>query len=104
MKVTIYGASDDLIEVEADTGWAEEFNPASDDKASYLAFSDGTVLSVEYTDAGIWRINRVKSGTLKYEKAEAPADDSKNYSDRATLHGDASLTWVVFGSRLDTIR
>lgn len=99
MTVTIYGASDDLIEVEGDL--REEFNPYSNDDAEpdYLAFSDGTVLSVVYAKDGCWRINRVVTGAAVYEKSEAEGSDTDNYSDRVTLTGD-SLTWVVFGSRL----
>src|SRR5678815_754231 len=95
--VTVYGASDDLIEV--DGALREEFNPHERDKGDYLAFSDGTVLSVLYAKDGCWRINRLVNGSATYEKADATGADSDNYSDRVTLTGDA-LTWVVFGSEL----
>lgn len=94
--IKVYGSSDDLIEVEGDV--VEEFNPHDSDKADFLAFSDGTVLSIEYTSDGIWRINRVATGTAGYSKVEA-TDDEKNYTDTVTL--DGKLTWVVFGSRLE---
>jgi hypothetical protein len=99
-KVTIYGASDDLIEVEGD--FSEEYNPSNDDDPTYLAFGDGTVLSVKYGDAtgGFWRINRVRVGTATYAKTEA-TDEDDDYSDRVTLEGD--LRWVVVGTQLDKI-
>jgi len=96
MRVTIYGASDDLIEVEG--ALSEEFNPHGRDKGDYLVFSDGTVLSVQYAEDGCWRINRLVAGSASYAKADATGADAE-YSDRVTLTGDA-LTWVVFGSEL----
>ena len=100
MTITIYGASDDLIEVEGDI--SEEFSSLGDDK-NLLAFSDGTLLEVTYTQAGIWRINTLTLcvGTT-YEKDEATADEGKRedgtpaYSDRVTLTG--FIAWVVHGS------
>lgn len=94
MKVTIHGASDDLIEVDGDL--SEEFNGNLDrDEHAYLAFSDGTLLSMTYDAGGMWRINRVAQGSASYTKREA-TDPSDDYSDRVTLEGEA-LTWVVCG-------
>ena len=93
--VTIYGSSDDLIEIEGDI--VEEFD-CTDGEERFLAFSDGTVLSVEYTNGGIWRINRVKNGGASYSKVEA-TDPDDEYSDKVTL-GAPSLQnfyWVVCG-------
>jgi hypothetical protein len=53
--VTIYGASDDLIEVEGSI--EEEFNVDSD-RPHHLAFPEGSVLKVVYDEDGIWRITR----------------------------------------------
>ncbi len=93
-SVTIYGASDDLIEVEGALG--EEFNFCSndDDEKRYLTFSDGTVLSAQYDGDGIWRFNRLANGTATYEKTEG-TDPDGDYTDRVTLTGD--LRWVLFG-------
>ena len=99
--VTVYGASDDLIELEGDI--REEFNPhagySDDPKPDYLAFSDGTVLSVLYGPDGCWWVRRVHKGTA--EMTHVPAEDSsgENYTDRVTLTGD--LRWVVFGSAIE---
>lgn len=94
MKVTIRGASDDLIEVEGDI--TEEFNPPYDsgDDPSYLAFGEGTVLSVTYDKHGMWRIHRVNEGSASFSKVEGD-DPDKNYSDVVTLEGDLKL--VTFG-------
>jgi hypothetical protein len=94
-RVVIYGASDDLIEIEG--ALREEFNGGDD--LAYLAFSDGTVLTVQYADDGCWRINRVATGTLAYTKVEADGADTKNYSDRVTLSGPpGELRWCVNGT------
>lgn len=95
-EITVYGASDDLIEV--DGAIVEEFNPRSNDPV-LLAFSDGTVLRIQYSDTGVWRIQPVVCGRgtdLVIE--QAPEDDDANYSDRATLRAD--IEWVVAGDAI----
>lgn len=91
--ITIYGASDDLIEIEGAIG--EEFNHSTENPA-YLGFSDGTLLSVTYGagNFAMWRITPIRYGTAKYSKVEA-TDEDKDYSDRVTLDGD--IKWVVCG-------
>lgn len=88
MSVTVYGASDDLIEVEGDV--EEEYNVY--DGVKRLTFSDGTVLSIEYAGKGVWRIEPVLPGNASLNIVKAPEDDEDNYSDRATLDGD--IRWV----------
>lgn len=89
--IEIYGASDDLIEIDGDI--CEEFNPISDE-TSYIACSDGTLLTVEYTRQGYWRINRIQEGTAKYSKVEGKNVDD-DYSDTVTLEGE--ISWVMMG-------
>ncbi len=91
MAITIYGASDDLIEIEGDV--RKEFSHSSED--AYLGCSDGTLLRVAYTEDGTWRITPVHLGSSKYEKKEAVSADSDEYSDRVTLTGE--IKWVVLG-------
>lgn len=92
MAVTVYGSSDDLIEVEGDV--LEEFYlPTEGD--SLLAFSTGVVLRIDYTEDGVWRITPLAGGSdVTLTPAEGP--DSDNYSDRAELVGPVG--WVVLGS------
>lgn len=100
MGVTLYGSSDDLIEVEGDI--EEEFYPFTDSPAcggetgAVLGFSDGTVLRIVYSRAGVWRITPVveQPGRLSIERA--PEDDEDNYTDRATITG--TIKWVVKGN------
>lgn len=93
MSITIHGASDDLIEVGGDL--TEEFYHV-EDGPTWLAFSDGTVLRVEYTSDGLWRINRDRAGKAKYSKEEAVSADDDRYSDTVILEGE--ISWVVAGS------
>jgi hypothetical protein len=99
--VTIYGASDDLIEVEGDL--REEFY-ALDEGGMSLAFGDGTILDVRYDDHGIWRITRGFVGSASFEKQEALGDDGNRedgkpaYSDVVTLTGE--LLWVFGGEKV----
>lgn len=99
-EITVYGASDDLIEVVG--AIQEEFGAwSSDDETSALAFSDGTVLSVRYDDQGFWRVNRIATGSASYEHREA-TDERTDYSDRVTLRGD--LRWVLLGKAEHFVR
>lgn len=94
----IFGASDDLIEIEGDL--REEFNLPLEDKV-YLAVSDGTILSVEYNNQGIWRIAPVVAGTAKYEKTfEAVSGDDDRYSDEVQLTSVEPFTFVAMASRV----
>lgn len=95
MSVTVYGASDDLIEVDGDV--REEFYALSDDgdDGGLLAFSNGVVLDVRYRN-GVWRIAPI-IGASRVEIEFAPEDDDDQYSDRATLTED--VKWVVYGSQ-----
>jgi hypothetical protein len=91
ITITIYGASDDLIEVGGDI--REEFNPDGD--SALMACSEGTILRVTFDHNGVWRITPVVHGSAALTIAQAPESDDRNYTDRATLTGD--IAWVVHG-------
>lgn len=95
----IYGASDDLIEVEG--AIREEFDPSGDDDGTLLVCSNGTVLRITYTDAGIWRIVPVTTGYGSTVIDLAPEDDDDNYSDVATVTFDLAPVWVVCANRFE---
>ena len=100
MSVTIYGASDDLIEIYGDI--REEFNwIPDDDETRLLAFSDGTLLRVAYDSDGIWRLNKVASGTAQFAKVEG--DVEKDTPDKVTLSG-VEIKWVVLGEQSAIIK
>ena len=90
MKITITGASDDLIEIDGDI--QEEFN-SWDDSPTLIAVSDGTLLRVVYDRDGIWRFTPLVYGTAKYFKVDGSAERDTN--DVVTLEGE--IKWVVYG-------
>lgn len=101
-QVVVYGASDDLVEVEGSL--VEEFSATDvqdgeggEATGRLLAFSDGTVLEVLYGQGtgAFWRIRRLATGSAKYKNDEGD-DEETNYSDRVTLTGD--IKWCVAGN------
>jgi hypothetical protein len=96
-SITVYGASDDLIEVEGDL--REEFDGS--EGVTYFAFSDGTVLSIEFGGKGMWTIRRLVEGTASYSQHDA-TDVDDDYSDRATLDGD--IRWLVCGGGFERVK
>ena len=99
----IYGASDDLIEIEGDI--TEEFsfydNGYSD---TVLAFSDGTVVRVTYDHDGIWRFVPLASGTASL--IHTFGIDDREHSDVVELiDAEADqIEWVVLGSHIEKRR
>jgi len=101
MGVKVYGASDDLIEIEGDI--REEFGyhySVSDPTAKFLAFSDGTALKITYgLDDGCWRIS-VYAGNPDYI-THTPATSEDNYSDIVEI--DTDIRWVVVGEEFKMV-
>lgn len=89
----IYGASDDLIEVEGLV--RDELNPPYDKPAIVTVKVDGQVyvrLHVEYDDTGEWRIQPTTPGVLVKVIEARHEDDGKwdddgcpGYSDKAVI-------------------
>lgn len=94
MKLTIYGASDDLIEIEGDL--RDEFGYYSDDPAE-IKFSDGTVATIAYGDEvkALWSINVHERGTASFVLTKA-TNEKTDYSDRLTVEG---VEWVEINGR-----
>ncbi len=88
--IKIYGASDDLLEVEGDIN--EEFSVNCDEHI-YLGVSDGSLFSVKYDENGIWRINLLRAGLAGYLRKDG--DYSKDTNDIVTMNG--KVDWVVVG-------
>lgn len=95
-RVSISGASDDLIEVEGDL--REEFNgyDSGDAKLRYVAFSDGSLVSIRYEDDGCWRVHVVKVGEGT-EASKVEGDPDADYTDRVSLTRNTPFTWALFG-------
>lgn len=99
-ELIIYGASDDLIEIESTSFRAEEFNVyPNEDERLILAVSDGTVLRVRYDEDGIWRFTPLVVGSANVDIKVCPVDSEDSYTDRVTLTGE-DLSWVVLGSEI----
>ena len=89
MTVTLYGHSDDLIEVEGDVN--EEFNPNPFDAKESVLFSNGVLAHIQYENDGFWRINVIASAGREYTLVPG-TDVDDDYSDRLTVDGD--IEWV----------
>lgn len=102
--ILIYGASDDLIEIEGDI--REEFSAYGDDAGVYLGFSDGTLVSVDYDRDGIWRFSSLRNGsgvTRFGEMGVTPQDtglaaEVPDYSESVLLDGH-HIEWIILGTR-----
>ena len=94
--ITIYGSSDDLIELEGAVEAEFYCYTPDEEEPVYLAFSDGTLLSVCYSSLGIWRFQCVVEGLSDFSKVEGTDDDL--HSDKITL--DGPITWAILGSEL----
>lgn len=89
MATKVYGASDDLIEVEGDVRGEVACYGAVDEEGPgvLLVFSDGTVLAVKYGKpaGGIWEVKVVHKGALLVGIEECDDEDADPYSDVATF-------------------
>jgi hypothetical protein len=96
-KITLYGASDDLIEIESTSFPDEEFNVYSPESSLLIAVSDGTWFRVRYDEDGIWRFTPVMLGSSVVDIV--PGVDDHKHSDVVILRGE-DLHWVVLGSQI----
>lgn len=95
--IVIYGASDDLIEIESSSFPNEELNPLGrvSWEGMFVAVSDGSIFRVRYDEDGIWRFTPLMLGSATVTIDQGL--DDKRHSDRVTLTGD-DLRWVVLGT------
>ncbi len=98
-EIIIYGASDDLIEIQSTSFPDEEFNVWLDTSSDSLlvAVSDGTILRVRHDEDGIWRFTSVVVGSANITIEQG--QDDRRHSDRVTLTGE-DLTWVVLATQI----
>lgn len=96
--IRVYGASDDLIEIEGDI--TEEFYLDGTTEFMILSFSDGNVISFVYGPRGNWSAEPV----FQFKNAfltpvwEFWKDNPDAYSDVVTLHND--IDWIVAGTQI----
>lgn len=104
MKTRIYGASDDLIEIDGIV--TDEINSYSERKISISA-SDGTTGTIVYGKEGNWEIDVKNKGDKFVSLIKAVGDDSKHtdsnaegcssYSDVLVL--DEGIEWIKVGKK-----
>ena len=93
--ITIFGNSDDCIEIEGDFT-AEE--PACGDKPRFLHFDDGTIVKVTWcaSDGMGWEVGKV-GGPGEVVSHEVVLDGGMHYTDKLTIRV-ASDSPRVYGS------
>lgn len=79
--VKVYGASDDLVEIEGSAYKENEIGCFEQDVR--IRFTDGTVIRVGYPkeDSAIWWIEVEKQGTAFQEFTTCHDEDARIYSD-----------------------
>lgn len=96
MTTQVYGASDDLIEIEGDIR-GEHADYGLSKKSTYVILSDGTILSVHYGKeiGAIWQILVIRKGKL-LDKIETCIDeDADRYSDTAYFFDGIEWAYVA---------
>lgn len=98
VQIRIYGASDDLIEIDGD--FREEFSFYSDDPG-VLALSDGTLLQMQYAPGieGVWKITPLHFGSAEVVEQTIGHEGGDIYSDTITLKG--VIEWIVLSPEAD---
>jgi hypothetical protein len=102
--VYVSGFGDDLIEVEGDV--SAEFLPLDKGEkvGGYLAFSDGSILSIEYD--GVWRIfaEIIADDSQYLKEYEAIEGDEAAYSDVVRLSNSYGIKWVALAKEYSATR
>jgi len=107
MATMVYGASDDLIEIEGDVSGEVNYIPDGDDEkkdsGALLVFSDGTILAVKYGKAkgGIWAIETIKKGVLFDRIEECDDENADPYSDQSFFKD--GLKWGYAATRWEKV-
>jgi len=97
-EIKIYGASDDLIEIDGDI--EGEFSYYDEDEPAYIGFSDGTVLKIFYDETGLWKIVQINKGKADFcYDFIATNSDSDKYSDVVVLRKE-KINWLMFGNKI----
>lgn len=91
--IKIYGASDDLIEVEGDVPGCDEYGS----EAGVVELSTGDAFRIRYTDDGVWTVDLIHGDcrSIRIEKVpHGDGDDPEPYTDTVTITGE--IEWVRF--------
>lgn len=93
--IRIYGASDDLVEIEGSKYQEDEIGCFDHDVR--ITFQDGTVILVGYPkpDCGVWWVKKEIQGPA-YQKLTVCNDaDAEIYSDIFEIESEVIMHWVV---------
>ena len=90
--IKIYGASDDLIEIEGD--FTEEFD-VNFDEITFIGISDGTLLRVSYD--GMWHIIVIRKPVETSINIHRAMNEDDDYSDIAEIDTNGKADWLVVG-------
>ena len=98
--VTIYGYSDDLVEIENSQYKEDEIDCY--DKAIRFYFVDGTIISICYAQGGVWKITHEAIGKAWYELTRCEDDDDA-YSDVFKIDSEI-ISYEVFTPKAKSIQ
>jgi len=72
-KIKVFGRSDDLIYTDGNERYEIYANYG---KPTYLLYGDGTLVEVEYSKAGIWKISLIINGAKLEDYKKHSADNN----------------------------
>lgn len=99
--VTIYGYSDDLVEIENSQYKEDEIDCY--DKAIRFFFVDGTIISICYAQGGVWKITHEAIGKAWYELTRCEDDNDDAYSDVFKIDSEI-ISYEVFTPKAKSIQ
>ena len=99
--VTIYGYSDDLVEIENSQYKEDEIDCY--DKAIRFFFVDGTIISICYAQGGVWKITHEAIGKAWYELTRCEDDDDDACSDVFKIDSEI-ISYEVFTPKAKSIQ
>lgn len=99
--VTIYGYSDDLVEIENSQYKEDEIDCY--DKAIRFYFVDGTIISICYAQGGVWKITHEAIGKAWYELTRCEDDDDDAYSDVFKIDSEI-ISYEIFTPKAKSIQ
>ena len=94
--VKVYGHSDDCVMATGDVPGCGQFDVPNDNSPTFVHFSTGDVLRVEYTEDGVWTVSP-HEGCMVGRWAKEPhgdGDDPDPYTETVTAVGN--FAWVRF--------
>lgn len=92
--VRVYGASDDLCEIEGSAYPEDEIGCY--DKDVHIRFTDGTVIRCSYPKSGlaVWAIDVEERGTAEQELHICEDEQAAIYSDIFTIDAEVETHWL----------